>query len=154
MRISKKSDYALRVLFSLMNYYGNGPVPIRELAKQNSIPKRFLEHILLDLKEQGWVDSVSGKFGGYYLSMHPQEIKMGQVLRYFDGLLAPINCVSINQYERCSQEAVCRFRRLFLQTRNDTARAMDSASLAEVYAGKIVQQREVMDDLVTEGAGI
>ncbi len=106
----KKSDYALRVLFALVDHYQKGPVSIRELAQSNDIPKRFLEHILLDLKEHDWVDSVAGKHGGYVLVADPSHISMGAVVRVFDHILAPINCVSIREYEKCSQEAVCRFR--------------------------------------------
>ena len=154
MKVSKQSDYALRVLFTLVEYYGQGPIPIRELARRNEVPKSFLEHILLDLKAQGWVDSLPGKAGGYFLAQRPEKIKMGQIVRYFDGLLAPINCVSAGQYERCSQEPVCRFRRVFLQIRNDTARLMDQATLASVYAGQPVQMQEVLDEAMTGGAGI
>jgi Rrf2 family protein len=154
MKVSKKADYALRVLFTLVEHYGRGPIPIRELARRNDAPKRFLEHILLDLKAQGWVDSLPGKNGGYVLAQRPEKIKMGQVVRYFDGLLAPINCVSASQYERCSQEPVCRFRRVFLEIRNNTARLMDQATLASVFSGQPVQAQEVFDDAMVGGAGI
>jgi Rrf2 family protein len=154
MKVSKKSDYALRVLFSLVEIYGQGPVSIRELAARNDIPKSFLEHILLDLKSMGWVDSTSGKYGGYFLAKRPEDIRMGQVVRRFDNLLAPINCVSIHQYEPCSQESICRFRRVFLQIRNDTTRLMDNATLASVYAGQPVLPEEVFDQALIEGAGI
>jgi Rrf2 family protein len=154
MKISRKSDYALRVLFTLVEEYGKGPISIRELARRNAVPKSFLEHIVLDLKSQGWVGSLPGKFGGYFLAQPPDEIRMGAVVRFFDGLLAPINCVSASQYEACSQEAGCRFRRVFLQIRNDTTRLMDQASLAAVYAGQPVQPQEVFDELMVGGAGI
>jgi Rrf2 family protein len=154
VKVSKKADYALRVLFTLVEYYGEGPIPIRELARRNDVPKRFLEHIMLDLKSQGWVESLPGKAGGYVLAQRPDKIRMGQIVRYFDGLLAPINCVSASQYERCSQEPVCRFRRVFLQIRNDTTRLMDQATLASVYAGQPVRPHEVFDETLIGGAGI
>jgi Rrf2 family protein len=154
MKISKKSDYALRVLFTLVEHYGQEPISIRELAERNAVPKRFLEHIMLDLKSQGWVKSLPGKAGGYILAQRPEQIRMGQVVRYFDNLLAPINCVSVSQYEACSQEPVCRFRRVFLDIRNETAHLMDSASLASVVAGQPVQRQEVFDEALIGGAGI
>ena len=154
MKVSKKADYALRALFTLVEHYGRGPIPIRELARRNDVPKRFLEHIMLDLKSQGWVESVPGKSGGYTLAQRPEKIRMGQVVRYFDNLLSPINCISVSQYERCSQEPVCRFRRVFLQIRNDTARLMDNATLASVFLGQPVQSQEVFDDALIGGAGI
>jgi Rrf2 family protein len=151
MKVSKKSDYALRVLFSLVEHYGQGPLSIRELAHRNDVPKRFLEHILLDLKAQGWVDSIPGKYGGYSLAQDPNAIHMGQVVRLFDNLLAPINCVSVSQYEKCSQEADCRFRRVFLEIRNNTTHLMDNATLASIYAGKPVLSREVFDENLMGG---
>jgi len=154
MKVSKRADYALRVLFTLVENYDQKPISIRALADLNDVPKRFLEHIMLDLKSQGWVKSLPGKSGGYQLALPPDQIRMGQVVRYFDGLLSPINCVSASQYEQCSQESTCRFRRVFLQIRNETTRLMDSASLASVFTGSPVLQREVFDDLLIGGAGI
>ena len=154
MKISKQSDYALRVLMTLVESYGQEPISIRELAKRNAVPKRFLEHIMLDLKSQGWVTSLAGKSGGYVLSRRPEEIGMGQVIRYFDNLLAPISCVSVNQYEACSQEATCRFRRVFLDVRNTTARLMDNTTLAAAFARQPVRQQEIFDDAMIGGAGI
>ena len=60
MKLSKKTDYALRALFSLVERWGDGPVSMTQLARENDVPKRFLEHIMLDLKEQGWVASSPG----------------------------------------------------------------------------------------------
>ncbi len=141
MRISKKTDYALRALFYLVEHNDSGPIPIARLARQNAVPKKFLEHIMLDLKSQGWVRSVSGKKGGYELAKKPDRITMGEVVRYFDGLIAPINCVSVNQYELCSQEPRCRFRNLFLQIRDNTARMMDMASLESVALGSPLKKQ-------------
>ena len=79
---------------------------------------------------------------------------MGQVVRHFNGILAPIGCVSVSQYERCSQEPVCRFRRMLLDIRNYTARRMDVATLAVVHGGRPVLREEVFDEALLEGAGI
>lgn len=154
MRISKKSDYALRVLMTLVENYGRQPISIRELADRNDVPKRFLEHIMLDLKAQGLVMSLPGKAGGYLLSRRPEEISMGQVVRYFDSLIAPIGCISVSQYEKCSQEATCRFRRVFLNVRNTTAQLMDNTTLAAAFSNAPVREREVFDDPLIGGAGI
>jgi len=149
-----KTDYALRALFTLVEHRGRGPIPIRELARRNEIPKRFLEQIMLEMKAQGWVDSIPGKQGGYILARNPQRITMGQVVRHFDGILAPIGCVSTSHYERCTQEPVCRFRRVFLETRNVTARLMDRATLASVYEGSPVTRQEVFASEFCDGGGI
>lgn len=154
MRLSKKSDYALRALFTLVERYGQPPVSIRELAEVNNVPKRFLEQIMLELKGQGIVRSIPGRDGGFVLARSPEQITMGQVVRHFDGLLGPIACVSTTNYESCSQEAVCRFRRVLLDIRNYTARRMDEANLAVVFAGAPVTREEVFETKFIDGGGI
>ena len=73
MKVSMRTDYALRVLFTLVENYGRGPIPIRELARRNEVPKRFLEHIMLEMKSQDWVRSTMGKQGGYILAKSPDK---------------------------------------------------------------------------------
>jgi Rrf2 family protein len=154
MKISRKTDYALRALFTLVEHQGRGPIPIRELARRNDVPKKFLEHIMLELKEKGWVDSTPGKFGGYFLKKPADKITLGAVVRHFDGILAPMACVSVNGYVRCTQEPVCRFRRIFLNARNYLAQLMDQTTLAMVFLGSPVQDAEVFNPDLTAGAGI
>lgn len=153
MWVSKKSDYALRALFTLVDHFEGAPIPIRELARRNDVPKRFLEQIMLDLKAQGWVKSVAGIRGGYMLAKKPDRITMGEVVRYFDGILAPIDCVSVAGYQRCSQEPVCKFRRIFLNARNYVANLMDRATLAEVSKNAPVSRHEVSSGFIG-GEGI
>lgn len=143
MWVSKRTDYALRALFTLVDHFGGTPIPIRELARRNDVPKRFLEQIMLDLKTQGWVESVAGIRGGYLLARNPAKITMGEVVRHFDGILAPIECVSIAGYQRCSQEPVCRFRRIFLDVRNYVAGVMDRSTLADVAKIALVSKQEI-----------
>jgi Rrf2 family protein len=154
MKLSMKTDYAFRVLFTLVEHYGRGPIPIRELARRNEVPKRFLEQIMLEMKSQGWVDSTPGKHGGYVLAVNPAKMTMGRVVRYFEGIVAPIACVSITQYQRCTQEPVCRFRRILLDIRNYCTRLLDRASLAEVCAGAPVTSQEVFSPEFADGLGI
>jgi len=143
VRISKKTDYALRALFTLVDHFDGAPIPIRALAERNDVPKRFLEHIMLELKERGWVDSSAGAHGGYFLAKHPSQIMMGEVVRHFDGILAPIDCVSVTGYQPCTQESGCRFRRVFLDARNYVAGLMDRSSLADVAKASPVSPREL-----------
>ena len=154
MKLSRKSDYALRSLLTLAEHYGQGPISIRELARRNDVPKRFLEHIMLELRDNGWVRSVRGRDGGYVLAAGPETLTIGQVVRHFDGILAPIDCVSVWRHKGCSQEQICRLRRVLLEIRNVTARAMDNASLASVQRGApIAWERTAAGDLL-DGEGI
>jgi Rrf2 family protein len=154
MRISKRTDYALRALFTLVEHYGNGPIPIRELARRNDAPKRFLEQIMLELKSKGWVESLPGARGGYALAKKPSQISMGEIVRHFDGIIAPIECVSVSGYQRCSQEPICRFRRVFLDARNYVTELMDNATLESVARGKPVTGPEVFAPGFVGGEGI
>ncbi|MBN1942786.1 MAG: Rrf2 family transcriptional regulator [Phycisphaerae bacterium] len=151
MKLSKKTDYALRVLFTLVEHYGRGPIPIRELARRNEVPKRFLEHIMLEMKARGWVDSTPGKRGGYTLAKSPDKIMMGEVVRHFDGVLAPIGCVSVTHYQPCSQSSVCRFRPFLLNIRNEIARQMDQASLAGVFSDSLRPSPETPQNPSADG---
>jgi Rrf2 family protein len=154
VKLSKKADYALRVLFTLVDRWGMDPVSMTELARRNDVPKRFLEHIMLDLKSQGWVESTPGRHGGYVLAQPPERITMGQVVRHFDGVLSPIGCVSISNYQSCSQAPTCRFRRVLLEIRNRTAAFMDNATLAQVAQSQPVGDQEVFNLEFMSGDGI
>jgi Rrf2 family protein len=156
MKLSRKADYALRVLFTLVERWGQsqGPISMNELAKKNDVSKRFLEHIMLDLKSQGWVESSPGRTGGYVLAQPPERITLGQVVRHFDGILAPVGCVSISNFEGCSQAGNCRFRRVLLEIRNLTASHMDNATLAQVARNEPVTDREVFNLELIGGDGI
>ncbi|NLF16278.1 MAG: Rrf2 family transcriptional regulator [Lentisphaerae bacterium] len=133
MRVSRKTDYALRALVALAEQRERGGLlSIRSLAAGHGIPRRFLEQIMIDLRERGWVRAVAGRDGGYQLAVPPEAVTMGQVVRFFDGVLAPIGCVSVTHYEPCSQEPSCRFRRVFLEARNHAAQRLDAMTLADL----------------------
>lgn len=154
MKLSRKSDYALRALFTLVGFRGRGPISIRELAEKNDIPRRFLEQIMLDMKQQGWVQSIPGRVGGFVLAKDPEQITMGEIVRHFDGILAPIGCVSTSHFEACTQEGACRFRRVMLDIRNYVVKMMDGATLAGVFAGAVVRREEVFSREIMYGDGI
>jgi Rrf2 family protein len=154
MRMSKKSDYALRALISLARWSKMRPVPIRALAQLNDVPQGFMQQIMLAVKEQGWVRSVAGRDGGYQLAQSPEDLTMGQVVRHFDGVLAAIGCVSITNYEQCSQEPVCAFRRVLLDVRNHTAELLDRTTLAELASGCAPSTEKVFSNEFIGGAGI
>ena len=154
MKLSKKSDYALRALSTLVDRYGEGPISVRELAEKNDIPRRFLEQIMLELKSRKWVTSIPGREGGFQLALPPRQITMGEIVRHFDGILGPIGCVSTTHYEPCTQERTCRFRRVLLDIRNYTARRMEQADLESVFASAPVTRSEIFTENFNDGAGI
>lgn len=154
MKISKKSDYALRALLLLADQEPGELVSIRRLAEIADIPKRFLEQIMLDLRGRGWVKAVTGRDGGFQLAVKPGELTMGRIVRHFDGVLAPVACVSVTHYEPCSQEKVCRFRRVFLDARNHAARMLDSLTLEDLRHTPPVTDSDLAAAAFRDGDGI
>jgi len=142
MRLSKKSDYALRALVSLSESPGT-LVSIRQLAEENDVPRRFLEQIMLELKDQKIVEGIPGRIGGYRLAVPSSKLTVGKIIRMFDGMLAPINCVSKKEFETCSQESKCRFRRLFLDIRNYAANLLESYTIEDLKDLNLVKNKEI-----------
>ncbi len=115
--------------------YGTGPLLISEIAERGNIPKRFLELILLELKNHWVLRSKKGKGGGYVLSRPPAEISVGHVIRMLEGPLAPLPCASKTAYEKCDDcrdERTCGIRLLMKEVRDQTAAILDSATLADM----------------------
>jgi Rrf2 family protein len=133
--LTNKAKYALRALFALSEKYDEGPVQISDLAEQEGIPKKFLELILLELKNHGILQSKKGKGGGYFLGRTPDLIHLGQVIRILDGPLAPLPCVSQTAYRRCDEcedELTCGVRMVMKEVRDATSKILDGTTLADV----------------------
>ncbi|HHT9151813.1 MAG TPA: RrF2 family transcriptional regulator, partial [Candidatus Wujingus californicus] len=104
MKLSKKSDYALRAMIFLSLNYKKGAVQIKEISTKERIPQKFLENILLTLRKVGVLNSKMGLKGGYELARSPDLITLGEVIRALDGAIAPVDCVSKISYKPCSEE--------------------------------------------------
>jgi Rrf2 family protein len=135
--LSHKTRYALKALMMLADAEkaGKTPVLITDLARKGEFPKKFLEAILVELKNAGVLQSKKGKGGGYSLGKSAEEIKIGQVVRVMEGPLALLPSVSKMAYsksEDCRDEATCGIRALFQEVRDATARILDNASVADI----------------------
>lgn len=133
--ISKKSKYGLRAVLVLARRYEQGPVLIAEIARRERIPRKFLETILLELKNKGLLGSKKGKGGGYFLGRSPASISVGEIIRSLDGPLAPVPCVSQSAYHTCAEchdEATCGIRAVMHDVRDATAQILDRESLADL----------------------
>ncbi|PYV37116.1 MAG: transcriptional regulator [Acidobacteria bacterium] len=134
--LSMKAKYGLRALLYLARQQNQEePVLISELAEKEKIPKKFLELILLDLKNHGLLQSKKGKGGGYLLSRRPEAIKLGRVVRVLDGPIAPLPCASQTAYipcDECEDEKTCGIRLVMKDVRDATAKILDGTSLADV----------------------
>jgi Rrf2 family protein len=133
--LSNKAKYAIKALLRLADERGGEPMRISDLAREEQIPAKFLEFILLGLKNNGILQSRKGKGGGYSLARDPRDIYLGQIVRMFDGPLAPVPCASQTAYVRCADcrnEAVCGVRLAMKEVRDATARILDGTSLASL----------------------
>ena len=153
MKVSKKTDYALRALFAIASSE-ESLVSIRELSESVDVPRRFLENIMLEMNKAGWVKSIPGRYGGYSLAKESNEITLGEVIRHFEGMIAMISCVSVSSYEPCSQENKCHFRRVFLNIRNLTAQILDRTTIASCLAQTPVTKEDVYKEEFVGGLGI
>ncbi len=132
--LSKKTQYALKALGFLAEKYGQGPVLISEISIKKKIPIKFLETILLELKQAQLLDSKKGKGGGYYLLQHPKKVNLATAIRVVGGPIALLPCVSLNFYEKCKDcdEIVCGLNRVMAQTRDATLKILEKKTLAEL----------------------
>ena len=133
--LSKKTRYALKALVILGKNYGQSPMQISRIASEEHIPKKFLEQILLDLRNAGLLYSKKGAGGGYGLVKDPVEIHVAQVLRLTGGPIALLPCVSLNFYQKCEEcinEGTCGVRDVFLEVRNATLKILSETSIADL----------------------
>ena len=147
--LSMKAKYGLRALLYLARQPDQVPVPvlISELAEKEGIPKKFLELILLELKNHGVLLSKKGKGGGYFLRRKPELVKLGRVIRVLDGPLAPVPCVSQTAYipcDECEDEKTCGIRLVMKEVRDAMANILDNTSLADVLGkASTVSSRQI-----------
>jgi Rrf2 family protein len=134
-QLSKRTQYSLRALYALTRKFGEGPVLITTLAATETIPKKFLEQILVSLKSAGFVSSKKGKGGGYVLAQPPEKITIGSVIRAIEGPLAPLPCASETRFRKCDECVdiqTCGTRIVMRQVRDAMAAILDQTTLAMV----------------------
>ena len=135
MRLSKRGEYGLRAMIDMATWKpDNEVIQIKEIAEHEQIPAKFLEQILLTLKNAGLLHSKMGIGGGYYLARPAEQITLGHIIRILDGPLAPIRCVSQMAYEPCGcpDEQTCGLRMVMSDVRNAISGILDQTSLADV----------------------
>ncbi len=132
--LTSKSKYALKALVYLAGHAGR-PVLGAEIAERQTIPKKFLDAILLQLKNDGILSSRKGKGGGYKFAVPPQLLTVGRIVRLLEGPVAALPCASQTAYRRCADcadEASCSVRRVMLAVRTATVGILDSTSIEDM----------------------
>lgn len=136
--LSKKSKYAIKALVNLAKHYeSKAKVKISAVAEEENIPKKFLEAILVELRNAGFVHSRLGASGGYYLAKHPNEIFLSNVIRVSGGPIALLPCVSLNFYEKCEEcenEATCGLNAVMREVRDATIQILSKTSIQDLLS--------------------
>jgi Rrf2 family protein len=138
--ITQKMKYALKALVVLAEEKAGNATALRieEIAKRANTPKRFLEHILLDMRNEEIVASVRGRSGGYVLVKDPAQVSVSELLRLIDGPIAPLACLSRRSYQRCEDcvdEKACAIRRVFGDVFWSYLLLIESITLADMLRG-------------------
>ena len=147
--LTRKGKYGLKALVYLAGLPAGQLAFVTDIARANNIPKKFLDAILSDLRNAGFVQSRKGKLGGYMLARPPENIQIGHVVRVLDGPLAPFPCASRTVYVACEDcdVATRQVRHLMLEVRNAIAEVLDQTSLAQMRvlglpSLRVAEQRE------------
>jgi len=151
--ISRKAKYTLRALLELAREWPRGKALMASrISAEQHIPRKFLEQILLELKQNGILDSRRGKTGGYLLIRAPETITFGEILRLVDGPVAPLPCLSRIAYERCvdcGKESECEVRRVFSRVAEATRAVLDRTSLADAIV-KLESDTQIAESMALE----
>lgn len=133
--LTKKAQYALYALRYLAFKKDKGPVLIKEIVEAEFLPQKFIEAILVDLKNAGFVNSKKGKNGGYYLIKEPKDINFADIIRIFDGAIALLPCATFKYYEKCEKcknDDDCGLRNVVKEIRDKTVSIMKELTLQDV----------------------
>ncbi len=132
--LTKKGKYGLKAAVYLARLPPGASTQVAEIAETNQIPKKFLDVILGELRNAGFLSSKKGKPGGYRLAKAPENIIVGEMIRALDGPLAPLPCASRNAYEACEDCNIgtCEVRMLMVQVRDAIGTVLDTYTLAQM----------------------
>jgi Rrf2 family protein len=135
--LTRKCQYALRAVYFLAGEFGNGPIPIPRISVHSNAPSKFLETILLQLKNAGIVESRGGQKGGYCLRVPPDQINVGSIIRAIDGPLVSFTCVDemgIHSCRDCERGQPCQIRIFMDAVRVALATILDNTFLSAGYS--------------------
>jgi len=137
MRLSTRSKYGLRAIFTLARSDRNSPVTLRALALENNISFKYLERVFIPLKASGIVSAYPGKKGGYFLAKPANTITLGEVIRILDGTIAPVSCVSRIAYKPCTcpDKKSCPLQRAMEEVREAMVSILDHKTIADYIGG-------------------
>ncbi len=134
VHFSTRGEYGVRLMVELARHHGTGPISLTDMADHESLPRPYLEQLVVSLREAGLVTSTRGAHGGYELTRDPADIRMGEVVRALEGPIAPMICASEDPAHAglCERTSFCNVNSLWGRVRDAVIGALDSLSLAEL----------------------
>ena len=132
MKVSQKGLYALEALMTLGQRYGSGTVKIRDIATENNLPEKFLELILIELKNARIVESVRGAKGGYQLRRPPAQINLVEIVRLIDGPVAPFGDAEQLRQLMASDPQHRALYEVFMRVRDEAAKILENTTIADL----------------------
>lgn len=132
MKLSKKSEYACLAMIELAEGFGDSYLKIEQIASKWHIPRKFLEQILVSLKNAGYLSSRKGADGGYKLIKKPENISIAEIVRLIDGALAPVESASVHYYNSSPSEQSPALLSIFVDIRNYISNKLEKTTLRDL----------------------
>ena len=151
MWISAKVEYALRAVLHLASNYGQGFVRIQDIAQEQRIPLKFLEQILLILKNAGYLKSKRGSGGGYFLTKRPEEIHLAEIIQTMEVSLSPVECIGDKSSVVCDQEAWCEFQWLWRDIAAKTVSILEKTTFQDLCDKRKRRMKNLYEDKSLKG---
>ena len=151
VHFSTRGEYGVRLMVELARHHGDGPISLAEMAEHESLPRPYLEQLVISLREAGLVTSTRGARGGYSLASPPAEIRMGEVIRALEGPIAPMVCASEDPSHAgiCDRTGFCNVNMLWVKVRDAITDALDSVTLADLAAPRPRHPHHALNTLTT-----
>jgi len=132
MNLSTKGRYGVKAMFDLALHYGDGPIPLKNVAERQGISEPYLEQLISVLRKAGLVKSVRGAQGGYMLNAEPGQITVGDILKVLEGPVAPTECVTEDEPVECAKADYCVTRIIWEKVRDSINEVIDSITLQDM----------------------
>lgn len=142
MKLSTKGRYGLKAMFELALHFGEGPLPLKNIAESQGISEHYLEQLIAVLRKNGLATSVRGAQGGYLLNDEPKNITVGDVIRALEGDIAPSDCVLDENIGKCSREDFCVTKNVWVKIKNSINEVIDSITLQDMVEDYLKTKKE------------
>lgn len=132
MKLSTRGRYGLKAIYELALHYGEGPIPLKEIAENQNLSESYLEQLFLALRKDKIIKSVRGAQGGYLLAREPKDITVGEVLRCLEGNIAPSACLDEDENINCAELDQCITRFVWAEIKDSIEEVIDSITLEDM----------------------